>query len=328
MCISIVHIGCFLVSADGLSGLRKFLWRFPPQSEERGFQRWVLMENPEISGIEYQQGTLQGYEVREYLLSKWEHMCAYCKKKGVPLQVEHVMPRSRGGSNRLSNLVMACEKCNKKKGGQKIEEFLRKDPDLLKKIKGQLKVPLKDAAALNSIRKEIARRLRVLGLGVNSSTGAQTKFNRTLQLYGKYHFVDAACVGDRGENVLIPSQVAYLKIKASGRGFRRMRQPNKYGFTVGKSGKSVKSRMSQRDVYGFRNGDIVKAVVPEKNPKTQKVLKTAGTHVGKVIIRKTGSFTISGSKKIEGISYRYCSLLQRFDGYSYECHRVCAQEQS
>jgi hypothetical protein len=27
-----------------------------------------LLENPEISGVEYQQGTLQGYEVREYLL--------------------------------------------------------------------------------------------------------------------------------------------------------------------------------------------------------------------------------------------------------------------
>ena len=29
-----------------------------------------LMENAEISGIEYQQGTLAGYEVREYLLGK------------------------------------------------------------------------------------------------------------------------------------------------------------------------------------------------------------------------------------------------------------------
>ena len=29
------------------------------------------MENAEISGVEYQQGELQGYEVREYLLEKW-----------------------------------------------------------------------------------------------------------------------------------------------------------------------------------------------------------------------------------------------------------------
>jgi len=29
------------------------------------------LQNPEISGVEYQQGELFGYEVREYLLEKW-----------------------------------------------------------------------------------------------------------------------------------------------------------------------------------------------------------------------------------------------------------------
>jgi RRXRR protein len=37
-----------------------------------------LMQNPEISGVLYQQGELQGYEVREYLLTKWNRQCAYC----------------------------------------------------------------------------------------------------------------------------------------------------------------------------------------------------------------------------------------------------------
>ncbi len=44
------------------------------------------MDNPEISGVKYQQGTLAGYEVREYLLEKWKRMCAYCGKKNIPLQ--------------------------------------------------------------------------------------------------------------------------------------------------------------------------------------------------------------------------------------------------
>ena len=48
------------------------------------------MDNPEISGIEYQQGTLFGYEVREYLLAKWQRKCAYCGAENVPLQVEHI----------------------------------------------------------------------------------------------------------------------------------------------------------------------------------------------------------------------------------------------
>jgi hypothetical protein len=42
------------------------------------------MDNPEISGMEYQQGTLFGYEVREYLLEKCDRACSYCGIKGVP----------------------------------------------------------------------------------------------------------------------------------------------------------------------------------------------------------------------------------------------------
>ncbi|MGB1289371.1 MAG: RNA-guided endonuclease IscB, partial [Aggregatilineales bacterium] len=57
-----------------------------------------LMQNPEISGVEYQQGELQGYEVREYLLEKWGRTCAYCGAKDTPLQIEHIVPKARGGS--------------------------------------------------------------------------------------------------------------------------------------------------------------------------------------------------------------------------------------
>ena len=56
------------------------------------------MQRPGISGVEYQQGTLVGYEVREYLLEKWNRTCAYCGAKDVPLEVEHIEPRSEGCS--------------------------------------------------------------------------------------------------------------------------------------------------------------------------------------------------------------------------------------
>jgi 5-methylcytosine-specific restriction endonuclease McrA len=71
-----------------------------------------LMQDAEISGVAYQQGELAGYEVREYLLYKWGRSCAYCGATNVPLQVEHLIPRMRGGSNRVSNLTLACADCN------------------------------------------------------------------------------------------------------------------------------------------------------------------------------------------------------------------------
>src|SRR5262249_52051827 len=59
-------------------------------------------------GVLYQQGALAGYEVREYLPEKWGRKCAYCGAQNLPLQIEHLIPKERGGSNRISNLTLAC----------------------------------------------------------------------------------------------------------------------------------------------------------------------------------------------------------------------------
>ncbi|WP_204103331.1 MULTISPECIES: HNH endonuclease, partial [Spirulina sp. CCY15215] len=52
-------------------------------------------------------------------------------------------PKSKGGSNRVSNLTLACRPCNQSKGNQEIEQFLSGKPDILKRIIGQAKKPLK-----------------------------------------------------------------------------------------------------------------------------------------------------------------------------------------
>jgi len=116
------------------------------------------LQNPEIKGVEYQQGELFSYELREYLLLKWQHQCAYCDAKKVPLEIDHILARSKGGSNRVSNLTLACHKCNQSKGKKNIEKFLAKKPDRCKKILAQSKKSLKDAAAVNSIRHAICKK--------------------------------------------------------------------------------------------------------------------------------------------------------------------------
>jgi 5-methylcytosine-specific restriction endonuclease McrA len=261
------------------------------------------MENPEIEGVGYQQGTLAGYEVREYLLEKWGRKCAYCNKGDVPLQIEHIHPRANGGTNRISNLTLACEKCNIVKGTQDIKVFLAKKPELLKKILAQAKAPLRDAAAVNVARWELYRRLQQTGLPVEVGTGGRTKFNRVNRGLEKIHWIDASCVGVSTPPVLKVSQVKPLLIKATGHGRRQMCLMDKRGFprTAPKGAKRVK---------GFQTGDIVRAVVT----KGVKI----GTYVGKVAVRATGKFNITTKAgTMQGISHRFCTILHRCDGYSY-----------
>jgi 5-methylcytosine-specific restriction endonuclease McrA len=255
------------------------------------------LQNPEISGIEYQQGELAGYEIREYLLLKWQHQCAYCGAKNIPLEIEHIVPKSRGGSNRLSNLSLACHHCNQRKGQQTAAEFGYPD------IQFQAKKPLADAAVMNSLRWVIYERLQIFGLPIETGTGGQTKFNRSQQSYPKAHWIDAACVGKSGETVFIHPQQRPLLIKAMARQSRQMVLPDRYGFPRTKA-------KSRTQVHGFRTGDLVKAKVP--------VGKKAGLYLGRVAVRASGSFNIrTRQAMIQGISYRYCQRIHASDGYTY-----------
>src|SRR5947209_5176106 len=110
------------------------------------------VEHPAIQGVEYQQGSLAGYEVREYLLEKWGRRCAYCGATNVPLQIDHICPQARGGSNSVSNLTLACRPCNEAKGATPIQEFLHEKPEVLGRVLAQAKSPLAAAAAVNTTR--------------------------------------------------------------------------------------------------------------------------------------------------------------------------------
>ncbi len=263
------------------------------------------MENPEISGVEYQQGTLYGYEVREYLLEKWGRQCAYCGKTDGPFEVEHINPRSKSRDDRVCNLTLACEPCNNQKGNQDIRVFLAKNPDLLERILAQAKAPLKDAAAVNTTRWILYEQLKALGVPVECSSGGRTKYNRVTRGLEKAHWLDASCVGASTPEHLHIAGVVPLLIAANGHGSRQLCLMDKRGFprTGPKQAKRVK---------GFQTGDMVKAVV------TSGVKR--GTYVGRVAVRATGSFNITTTegKTVQGISHRQCSVLHTCDGYSYQ----------
>ena len=128
-----------------------------------------------------------------------------------------------------------------------------------------------------------------------------TKYNRNELGLSKQHYYDALSVGNTANYKFLTDKI--LQISAKGRGSRQMCSMNRYGFprTSAKASKLVK---------GFQTGDMVKAIVPTGSK--------AGKYLGKVAVRSSGYFNIqTKSQVVQGIGYKYCRLLQRDDGYSY-----------
>jgi len=252
--------------------------------------------HPEIEGIGYTRGTLFGYEIREYLLEKWGRQCAYCDAQNVPLQIDHIVPRSCGGSNRIDNLALACRPCNLKKNNLSVESFSPKRAGTIRP-----KPSLRDGAAVNSTRTALWQALLNLQLPCESGTGGQTKYNRERLGIPKNHALDAACTGTVHQ--LSHWQIPIQRVVSTGRGSYQRTRLDRFGFPRG-------YLLRQKKVNGFQTGDQVIAVVPTG--------KKQGIHIGRVAIRSSGFFNVQTDHGVvQGISSKHCRLVQRANGYHY-----------
>lgn len=283
-----------------------------------------LMVNPTISGIDYQQGTLFEYEVKEYLLHLYHYRCAYCHglSNDPILEKEHIIPKSKHGTNRIDNLALACRTCNKDKDNYLPHEWLNKLSqsktkinqvrlENFTKISQGIKPSMRDAAVMNSLRYKVVDTLQLFNLPIELGSGGLTKYNRTLQQFPKDHWIDAACVGQSGVSIIIPTTLIPINIKALGRGSRQMCRVDRFGFPRTKA-------KTKSAVQGFKTGDLVKAIVLKG--------KKQGTYQGRIAVRENGYFNITTKHGIiQGISYNTCRLLQRNDGYQYSNHKTVKQ---
>ena len=298
-----------------------------------------LMENPDIKGMEYQQGTLFGYEIKEYLLEKYGHTCQYCGGKsgdGV-LEWEHMTPKSSGGSDSVKNACLACSACNQDKGGRTLPEWLALLKVRVKKEYGKAKEldetrialvknilehkperkPLRYAAWVTSSRRYVEKVLYSTFPEhmVECASGGRTKYNRTRLGYPKDHHYDALCVGTVPEHGYTDRTNGYcLYAKATGRGTRLRGQINKCGIIVNK----WKNR--NKTVFGFQTGDIVVADVPHKESRPYKY---EGRFTGRVMVRSSGNFDIrTTDNELVTAKAQFCRIIQNNSGYHFRVKRA------
>ena len=218
--------------------------------ENVSFDVTQMSSNTKIYGVAYQQGPLYQNKLRSFIFNRSNNKCVYCGAKAT--EIDHIVPRTKGGTNSVHNLVASCRACNQMKSNKTLKDFGK----IMNKNFSHLepkKLP-KDASIVQTARNYMVKEITKLVSDTTLHDACFTKYNRDQLGLPKQH---------------------YLK-----------------------------------SVRGFQTGDIVKAIVPNG-------LKQ-GEYLGRVAIRSRGYFDIKTKNNlVKDIGYKYCHLIQRGDGYSY-----------
>ena len=192
------------------------------------------IENPNISGIEYQKGEQKGFwNVREYALYRDKHTCQHCKGKSKDpvLEVHHIVSRQIGGM-RPDNLITLCSTCHEKvsKAGLKLNIQSSKE--------------FKAETFMSTVRWMLVNKLKGLGNIVFYTYGYITKQKRRELRLPKSHTNDAFLIA--GGTIQNRVGVEYL--------IQQVRKCNRKLF---KGERSHIKNTTERIIYGFQRFDKV-----------------------------------------------------------------------
>lgn len=196
------------------------------------------INNPSISGSEYQQGEqLDFFNVREYVLFRDNHTCQHCKGKSKDkvLNVHHIESRKTGGDS-PNNLITLCETCHK---AYHRGEF---------KLNVKRGRSFRDAAFMGIMRWSFYEKLKNIYPNVSMTFGYITKNTRITNNLPKEHYVDARCIS--GNPVAKPLGYYFYQKKVR----CQNRQIHKANFLKG-----GRKKLNQAPflVKGFRLFDLV-----------------------------------------------------------------------
>ena len=126
--------------------------------ENVSFDTAQMSSDSYLIGTDYQQGNLYNKNLRKFIFSKTKGRCSYCEEKAT--EIDHIVPRAKGGTNSTYNLTPACRSCNEKKSNLSLKEFgklMNKDYSKLE----PKKLP-KDAAIVQSARNYMVKEISKL----------------------------------------------------------------------------------------------------------------------------------------------------------------------
>jgi len=157
--------------------------------EEAKFDTQLFM-NPNISKTDYQHGQMEGHEnFKTFIRYRDKSTCAICGKK-TKGEVHHIIPRSKGGTDRPENGVFLCEKCHRDlhQGKTSLPENLE--------LAAKSSKYLKAAAAMNTMSKRLIKRVReeFPDIPTYRTFGSITKARRNKYGIEKSHAADARMI--------------------------------------------------------------------------------------------------------------------------------------
>ena len=166
----------------------------------------ALLEGKTISGIDYQQGEMTGYNTREYVLYRDNHTCQHChgKSKDKVLEVHHLETRKTGG-NAPSNLITLCKTCHNK---------YHKGEIILKQKRG---VKYDDASFMGIMRWDLFNKLKETYPNVSLTYGYITKNNRIKHGLAKEHYNDAYCIANNFKANPLDTVIYQKKVRCHNR---------------------------------------------------------------------------------------------------------------
>ena len=252
------------------------------------------INNPDISGTEYQQGPLFEWENKKaYVFHRDSYRCVHCKGKSGDkiLEVDHIDPQSKPrSSDSVDNLITSCKTCNRERGNTPIERRPRKP------FQGE-------ATIVNVLKNRIVEEISKL-YPTTVTYGHITKLKRKALGLPKEHYTDAVAIAcDWGEKDIELPDDHYIH-RCFSRG----------NYRLFKGDRSHIPNQAPKNLFGFQRWD---KVYVNKNGKS-----ALGFVKGRM---STGYFVIpdiSGNVLFSSVHHRYLTKVSSFRTFSTQLARV------